>query len=165
MGNITDWSALRHKFTKYPPGTAVRARAFLADYFSPDETQWLQYTPGATIWHVCPYWIARGLRELDRTPRVFVGRLETFAESMRKLGRIARVNLPPPRTMGHHPVERDIVARMEKEAMLAFLANSTEWSSRLARRYKPDICLFRYNTTTCGDMVQFRSLTKKLVLI
>jgi hypothetical protein len=138
---------------------------FLADFFDRDnEFQWLQYSPGAAIWHMCPYFIADGLYAAG-VKKVFVGRLETFHQSMVALGRHAHVVLPTPRTEGHHPVEVDIVARWQKEAMLTYLSGSPEWGAKLAERYRPDICLFRYNTTPCGNMSRYQSIASNIVFI
>ena len=176
MGNMTleSGNVNGHTFVSHPPGSLERAHAFLTDFFGSNEEQWLKYSPGKAFMHLCPYWVALGFRlkipprGLFRTkvqPRVFVGRLETFHESIAALGRIARVELPPPRSMGHHPSEFDTLARMEKLTMIALLSMSPEWSARVAERYRPDICLFRYNTTPCGDMSQFTSIASNLAFL
>jgi hypothetical protein len=125
--------------------------------------------------HGTRYWISRGLspkipprglfRSKKAQPRVFVGRLETFRVSIAALAQHAHVSLPPPHTEGHHPSEFDKVARMQKEAMLAFLASSPEWCAKLAERYRPDICLFRFNTTPCGNMSRYQSIASNIVFI
>jgi hypothetical protein len=96
---------------------------------------------------------------------VFVGRLETFRVSIAALAQHAHVSLPPPHIEGHHPSEVDIVARWQKEAMLTYLSGSPEWGAKLAERYRPDICLFRYNTTPCGNISRYQSIASNIVFI
>ena len=96
---------------------------------------------------------------------VYVGRIETFNKSLTALGRIANVTIPEPNASKKHEAGLDMVARLEKNAMLAFLERSPQWTARLAERYRPDICLFGYNTTPCHNMTRFASIVNKLIFL
>ena len=64
----------------------------------------------------------------------YVGRIETFNKSLTALGRIANVTFPQPNASKKHESGLDMVARLEKNAMLAFLERSPQWTARLAQR-------------------------------
>lgn len=98
--------------------------------------------------------------------RVFVGKLEDMKGSLAALSRWA--NVPSrhmrvePRTHGH-PSETDLVANLEKRAMLTFLEQSPRWVARLVARYTPDICLFGYNHTACPESPTLAALRPQVV--
>jgi len=64
-----------------------------------------------------------------------------------------------------HASETDLVANLEKHAMLSALSRSPRYINMLVSRYRMDICLFGYNRTRCPNNTKMDQLASRLRIL
>jgi hypothetical protein len=167
----------RLSFIHEIPGSKSRAEAFLADFFNSSKDHlWGRYNPAVSYQHLCPYFSGAAFSTANST--IFVGRTEALSESLTALGKAAGLDVDLSKIVSSeavvkrwsiqhhdgetHDSEEDLVANMEKQAMLKVLSQSPQFINMLVTRYRQDICLFGYNQTRCPDDPHMAKLAARI---